>query len=111
MEVKATAKGIRVSPKKARPIVDLIRGKGADEALAILKFTPTPIAGNVSRVVKSAVANAENNYQMIPSELKITRAYVDEGIRMKRMRFAGRGRVSPYMKRSCHITIVVEERI
>ncbi len=109
MEVKATAKGIRVSPKKARRVVDMIRGKGADEALAILKFTPTPMAEKVSRVVQSAVANAENNYQMVPSELKITRAYVDEAVRMKRVRFAGRGRISPIIKRSSHITIVVEE--
>jgi len=109
MEISATAKGIRVSPKKARQTVDLIRGKGADEALAILKFTPTPIARTVSRVVKSAVSNAENNYHMSPSELKVTKAFVDEGTRMKRVRFAGRGRVSPIIKRSSHITIVVEE--
>ena len=109
MEVTAKAKGVRVSPKKARQIVDLIRGKGADEALAILKFTPTPTAQSISRVVKSAVANAENNYHMTPSELKVTKAFVDEGMRMKRVRFAGRGRVSPILKRSSHITIVVEE--
>ncbi|MFO8009760.1 MAG: 50S ribosomal protein L22 [Dehalococcoidia bacterium] len=109
MEVKATAKGVRVSPKKARGIVDMIRGKGANEALAILKFTPSPAARMVSRVVKSAVANAENNYQMIPSELKVTQAFVDEGMTMKRIRFQGRGRVNPILKRSSHITIVVEE--
>ncbi|MBT4511081.1 MAG: 50S ribosomal protein L22 [Chloroflexi bacterium] len=109
MEVKSTAKGVRVSPKKVRRVVDLVRGKGADEALAVLNFMPSPIARTVSRVVKSAVASAENNYQMTPSELKITRAYVDEGTRMKRVRFAGRGRVSPILKRSCHITVVVEE--
>lgn len=109
MEVKATAKGVRVSPTKARRYVDMIRGKGADEALAMLKFTPSPIAGMVSRVVRSAVSNAENNYQMVPSELKVTRAYVDEGTRMKRMRFQGRGRVSPIIKRMSHITVVVEE--
>ncbi|MFO8101649.1 MAG: 50S ribosomal protein L22 [Dehalococcoidia bacterium] len=109
MEVKATAKGIRVSPKKARQIIDTIRGKGADEALAMLKYTPTPTAGKVARVIKSAVANAENNYQMVPSELKITQAHVDEGLRMRRMRFAGRGRIHPYYRRSSHITVVVEE--
>ena len=109
MEVKSTAKGVRVSPKKARRVVDLVRGKGADEALAVLNFMPSPTARTVSRVVKSAVASAENNYQMTPSELKITKAYVDEGTRMKRVRFAGRGRVSPIIKRSCHITVVVEE--
>ncbi len=109
MEVKATAKGIRVSPKKARITIDTIRGKGADEALAILKYTTSPVAGKIAKVVKSAVANAENNYQMVPSELKITRAYIDQGIRMRRVRFAGRGRVHPYYRRTSHITIVVEE--
>ncbi len=109
MEVSATAKGIRISPKKARPVINMIRGKGADEALAILKYTPTPVAEKISRVVKSAVANAENNYQMIPSEMKIVEAYVNEGTRMKRARFTGRGRISPILKRFSHITIVVEE--
>ena len=109
MEVKAQAKGVRVSPKKARQFVDLVRGKSADEALAILNFTPSPTAKKVARVVRSAVANAENNYQMAPSDLKVTKAYVDEGPMMKRVRFAGRGRVSPILKRISHITVVVEE--
>lgn len=110
MEIRATAKGIRVSPKKARRIIDMIRGKGADEAMVILKFTPTPTARIISRVVKSAVANAENNYHMSPSELKVIKVFVDEGVRMKRVRYAGRGRVSPILKRSSHITVVVEEK-
>ena len=109
MEVRATAKGVRVSPQKARRIVDTVRGKRADEALAILKFMSSPIARDVSRVVKSAVANAENNYQMVPSELKIVDAFVNEGLMMKRIRFKGRGRVNPILKRLSHITIVVEE--
>ena len=109
MEVRATAKGVRVSPQKARRIVDTVRGKRADEALAILKYMSSPIARDVSRVVKSAVANAENNYQMVPSELKIVDAFVNEGLMMKRMRFKGRGRVNPILKRLSHITIVVEE--
>lgn len=109
MEVKAIAKGVRISPKKARPVINMVRGKSADEALAILNFTPSPIARTISRVVKSAVANAENNYQMAPSDLVVTKAFVDEGMTMKRMRFAGRGRVSPILKRSCRITVVVEE--
>lgn len=87
-----------------------VRGKMADEALSILKFMPSPTAQIVARVVKSAVANAENNFYMSPSDLIITRAFVDEGLRMKRMRFKGRGRVSPILKRLSHITIVVEER-
>ncbi len=109
MEVKATAKGIRVSPRKARLAIDTIRGKKADEALAILKYTPSPVAGKIAKVVKSAIANAESNYQMVPSELKITRAYVDQGIKMRRIRFAGRSRIHPYYRHTSHITIVVEE--
>ena len=109
MEIRATAKGVGVSPKKVRRIIGMIQGKSADEALAILKFTPTPTARSISRVVKSAVANAENNYHMSPSELKVTKAFANEGQRMKRVRFAGRGRISPIIKRSSHITVVVEE--
>ena len=86
-----------------------MRGRKADEALAILNFMPSPTAKTVSRVVKSAVANAENNFQMTPSDLMITKAFVNEGLMMKRIRFKGRGRVNPILKRSSHITIVVEE--
>ncbi|MDD5093008.1 MAG: 50S ribosomal protein L22 [Dehalococcoidia bacterium] len=109
MEVRATAKGIRLSPEKARRIVDSVRGKKVDEALGILSYMPSANARIVSRVVKSAAANAENNFQMAPAELKIVGAFVDDGLRMKRMRFKGRGRVNPILKRMCHITIVVEE--
>ncbi len=110
MEVRAKARGLRVSPQKARRIVDSVRGKRAEEALDILKFMPSPTARMVARVVKSAAANAENNFHMSPSDIRIVRAFVDEGLRMKRIRFKGRGRVSPIIKRLSHITIVVEER-
>ncbi|MBT9163296.1 MAG: 50S ribosomal protein L22 [Chloroflexi bacterium] len=110
MEVRATARGVRVSPQKARRIVDSVRGKTPDEALAILRFMPSPTARIVARVVKSAAANAENNFKMLPSEIRIVRAFVDEGLRMRRIRFKARGRVNPILKRLSHITIVVEER-
>lgn len=110
MEVRATAKSIRVSPQKARRVVDVVRGKSVGEALAILKFMTSPTARVVSRVVKSAVANAENNYQMTPGDLVIKSAYVDDGPRMKRLRCGGRGRPSPILRRLSHITIVVEEK-
>lgn len=109
MEVKATAKGVRVSPQKARRIIEIVREKKATEALAILNFMSSPTARTISRVVKSAVANAEINFHMSPSDLKIVNAFVDEGIMMKRIRFKGRGRVNPILKRLSHITIVVEE--
>lgn len=110
MEVKATAKYIRISPRKVRLVVDTVRGKKVDDALAILKFLPTPAAREVAKVVKSAAANAENNYQMSPSDLHIVKVYADEGPTLKRFRPRSHGRVSPVLKRSSHITVVVEEK-
>ncbi len=107
MEVKAVAKAIRVSPRKVRRLVDMVRGKTVDEALTILRFTPTPTARIVAKVVKSAAANAENNFQMSLSDLKITTIFADEARTMKRFRPRSRGRVSPILKRSSHITVIV----
>ncbi len=109
MEVVASARHVRTSPRKLRPIVDLVRGRKVDEALVILRFLPSPWARTVAKVVKSAVANAENNFEMSPSELRIARIYVDEGRTMKRYRAGPRGRVKPILKRSSHITVVVQE--
>ncbi len=89
--------------------MDLIRGKKVDEALSILRFVPTPTARVVAKVVKSAAANAENNFQMLPTNLRIVRTYADKGATMKRSRANARGRVSPILKRSSHITVVVAE--
>jgi large subunit ribosomal protein L22 len=110
MEVKAVAKGIRVSPRKMRLIVDMVRGKKVDEALDILKFTPTPKAQIVAKVVKSAAANAENNFQMSPQDLRIVNIFANEGRTMKRYRPRARGRVSPILKRSSHITVIVGDK-
>ena len=109
MKVKAVAKDVKVSPQKVFLIVSAVRGKKVQEALAMLKFSPSPAAHAVAKVIKSAAANAENNYQMAPSDLRIVKAFVNEGPRMKRMRFKGRGRVNPILKRSSHITVMVEE--
>ena len=110
MEVKAVAKDTGISPRKVRPVIDLVRGKKVDEALALLKFAPTPTARVVAKVVKSAAANAENNFQMSPSELKIVGIFADEARTMKRFRPRARGRVSPILKRSSHITVIVAEQ-
>jgi len=110
MEVRAVAKNTGVSPRKVRPLVNMIRGKKVDNALTMLKFAPTPTARVVAKVVKSAAANAENNFQMSPSDLKIVSIYVDEARTMKRFRPRARGRVSPILKRSSHITVIVAER-
>jgi len=109
MEVSATAKYIRTSPYKLRPIVDTVRGKKVDEALVILRFLPSPAARTVAKVVKSAAANAENNYEMTPSDLRIVKIFVNEGSTLKRYRAGPRGRAKPILKRSSHITVVVEE--
>ena len=109
MEVKAVAKDTGISPRKVRPLVDMVRGKKVNEALTILRFAPTPTVRIVAKVVKSAAANAENNFQMSPSDLKIVSIFADEARTLKRFRPRARGRVSPILKRSSHITVIVDE--
>lgn len=109
MEVRASAKQIGVSPRKVGLILDAIRGKRVTEALSILSFLPTPTARIVAKVVKSAAANAENNYQMVPAKLRIVKAFADKGQYLRRYRANARGRASPYRRRFSHITIIVEE--
>jgi large subunit ribosomal protein L22 len=87
----------------------VVRGKKVEEALTILRFLTSPSARTVARVVKSAVANAENNFEMTPSDLRIVEIYIDGGRSMKRFRAGPRGRVKPILKRSSHITVVVKE--
>jgi large subunit ribosomal protein L22 len=110
MEVKATSKFVRRSPRKVRLVMDAVRGKSVDEAIAILRFLPHGAAKEVLTTVRSAAANAENNYQMAPEDLVITRIYADEGPTFKRFRARARGMASPILKRTSHITVVVEER-
>ena len=109
MEVRATARYIRTSPSKLRPIVDTVRGKKVDEALVMLRFLSSPAARTVGKVVKSAAANAENNFEMTPYDLRIVSIFVDGGPTLKRYRAGPRGRVKPILKRSSHITVVVAE--
>ena len=110
MEVRAVAKDTGISASKVRPLVDMVRGKRVDEALTLLRFTPTPKAKVVAKVVQSAAANAENNFQIDPADLKIVSAYVDEARSMRRFRPRSRGRVSPIRKHSSHITVVVDTK-
>lgn len=109
MEVRAVAKDTGISPRKVRLLVNMVRGKKVDEALNILRFTPTPTARVVAKVVKSAAANAENNFQMTPSDLKIISIFADEARSLKRFRPRARGRVNHIVKRSSHITVIVDE--
>jgi len=109
VEVKARAKNTGLSAIKVRPLADLVRGKRVDEALTMLRFTPTPKAKYLAKLVRSAVANAENNFQMDPADLKVVRIFVDEARPLRRFRPRSRGRVSPIRKRSSHITVIVGE--
>jgi large subunit ribosomal protein L22 len=107
MEAKAQARYIRVTPMKARRVVDLIRGLPAGEAQAILRYAPQAASEPVGKVLKSAVANATNNFNMPLDDLVITEAFVDEGPTMKRFRPRAQGRAFRIRKRTSHITIVV----
>jgi large subunit ribosomal protein L22 len=111
MEVRAVSKDTGISPRKVRPLVDMVRGKKVDEALTLLQFTPTPTARVVAKVVKSAAANAENNFQMEPADLRIVKIFTGEGRTLKRFRARARGRASRILKRSSHITVVVSEEV
>ncbi len=110
MEVRAVAKDTGVTPRKVRLLVDMVRGKKVAEALTVLEFTPSPTARIVAKVIKSAAANAENNFQMHPGDLKIVRIFADEAQTLKRFRPRSRGRASPILKRSSHITVIVAEQ-
>jgi len=109
MKVKSISKNVGYPPRKVKLVVDMVRGKSVAEALTILKYTPRPSAIAVAKTIKSAAANAENNYEMDPANLKVTEIYADEGITLKRMRAQSRGRVAPLLKRSTHITVYVSE--
>ena len=109
MEVRAISKNTGVSASKVRPLLDMVRGQKVDRALTILRFMPTPTARIVAKVVKSAAANAENNFQMSSPDLKIVGIFADEAPTLKRYRPRARGRVSPIRKHSSHITVVVTE--
>lgn len=110
MEVKATAKTLRIQPRKARLVLNLIRGKDVEEAAAILKFTPNKGGYLVGKVLKSAVSNAVNNNDLDESKLYVKACWADEGITMKRFMPRAKGSASPIMKRTSHITVVVAEK-
>ncbi|MGM0847167.1 MAG: 50S ribosomal protein L22 [Bacillota bacterium] len=110
MQAKAVANTVRIAPRKVRLVVDLIRGKQVGEAVAILNLTPKAASPVVEKVLKSAIANAEHNYDMDVNNLVISDAFVNEGPTMKRFRPRAMGRASQINKRTSHITIVVSEK-
>ena len=105
---RAVARHVRISPMKARRVVDLVRGLPAKEALTVLKFAPQAASETVYKVLASAIANAENNERLDPDSLLVRAAFVDEGATMKRFRPRAQGRAYRIRKRTCHITIEVE---
>jgi large subunit ribosomal protein L22 len=104
-EVKAVAKWVRMSPRKARLVVEHIRGRSVPEARTVLAFTQRAAAVEIEKVLRSAVANAEANHDLVGDELVVSAAYVDEGPVMKRWRARARGRAARIRKPTCHITI------
>ena len=110
MEAKATAKYVRMSPSKLKPVTDLVRGKDLNEALTILKFTSGKGAELVEKVVQSAAANAENNHDMNPDELYVAEIYANQGPSMKRFRAGAQGRASMILKRTSHIAVTLRSR-
>ena len=107
---KATAKTVRIPARKARLVIDLIRGKKVADALGILKFTPRKGAYLIEKVLNSAIANAENNFDLDVEDLYVSEAYVNEGPTLKRFRPRAKGSASPINKRTSHITIVVSAK-
>lgn len=110
MKANAVAKYIRISPRKMKPICDLVRGKNASEAMAILQFTPRKGAELLNKVIKSAVANAENNHDMDVESLYIESVYANQGPTMKRWKAGSMGRAKPRLIRTSHIGVVVAEK-
>lgn len=110
MEARAIAKYVRMSPLKVGVVLDLIRGKNVNEAFAILKYTPKDAAEVIAKVLKSAVANAENNNELDANALYVAEAYVGQGPTLKRFRPHAQGRAFRINKRTSHVTLVVKER-
>ena len=109
MEARAIAKGLRIPPRKARLVVDLVRGKSVDEAIDIVSNINSKAATFTKKVLLSALANATNNLGLDEAKLYVKAAYVNEGQTLKRMKFGSRGHVDPIKKRTSHITIVISD--
>jgi large subunit ribosomal protein L22 len=110
VEVKAIAKNTGMPIGKMRPLVDMVRGKKVEEALNLLRYASSPKARLIAKVVRSAAANAENNFQMDPADLFIAKITVDVARSMRRFKARSRGRASPIHKNSSHVTVIVAEQ-
>ena len=109
-QAKAIAKYVRIAPRKVRIVMDLIRGKDVADAFAILKFTPKRGSTFIEKVLKSAVANAENNFDMDADKLFVSTCFVDQGPTIKRYHPRSRGQAFSILKHTSHITVVVSEK-
>jgi len=110
LEVRAIAKTQRIAPRKARLVIDLIRGQNVDKAKAILMFTPKAASPIILKTLNSAISNAVNNFKMKEESLYVKTCFVGEGMTMKRMRPRAKGSGAPIMKRTSHITIILDTR-
>ncbi|MCL2009247.1 MAG: 50S ribosomal protein L22 [Synergistaceae bacterium] len=109
LQAKAKVRQVRISPTKVRQVLTLIRGKKAEDAMTILRFSPQKAARVVFKVLQSAIANAEHNYGMDTDRLRVLTAYADQGPTMKRFRPVSMGRAHPYVHRTSHVTVTVAE--
>lgn len=109
-QAKAVVKSVRIAPRKVRLVVDLIRGKDVGQAISILRHTQRGASPIVEKVLNSAIANAEHNYELDPDNLIVSEVYVGEGATLKRFRPRAQGRASSINKRTSHITVVVTEK-
>ena len=109
-EARATLKYSRISARKVKIVADLIRGKNVDEALTIVKFTPKASSEILEKLLKSAIANAENNHDMKHEKLYVAEIYANQGPTLKRIRPAAKGSAVRIRKRTSHITIVLKEK-
>lgn len=110
MEARAVARYVRIPPRKARIVIDLIRGKEVNEALALLRSIPRKGSRIIEKTLRSAIANAEHNHGMVRGDLYVSKAYVDQGPTLKRWHARQRGMAFPILKRMSHITVVVSNR-
>ncbi len=110
MEVRASLKSVRVSPRKARLVADAVRGRRVNDAIAIARFLPNKTAHDIEKLLRSVSANAENNYDLDPEELWIKAIYADDAGSYRRFKAKARGRVGRIVRRNCHITVVAENR-
>jgi large subunit ribosomal protein L22 len=110
MQVKATSSYLSISPQKLRLVIDQVRGKNVKQAVTILQFMPKKGADLVGKTLKSAIANAENNYDLNADDLVVKSIYAGDGPRLKRMKAGARGRYKPRVRRTAHLTVILEEQ-